>query len=324
MQNVSRRAISSPSAQFLSSIYSQLARLESAGLPVQQALNLLRAPDKKTQNRVVRMRSLAESGKSVVEAGVSSGVFSVRDQDLLIAGEIGGNLEAIYTQLSQHYAEYDKRRKKIKTKLIPAFIVLIVAFWVQPLPAFVLGEISLADYLLAGLGKLLVVIFTVVTTVKLPFWLTTGNLSFLGFSKLVYRLQLSLPVISAWHTRRQTHAFLNTLGLMLDAGVPITEAMPRTVNVISNPLLKKRFIATIAAIDQGCDLTTSLRQTGLFDNKTIQFVRSGEQSGKLAESLLHYCRIERETISLQEDMLTEWVPRIVYLTVAAWVAGSMI
>jgi type II secretory pathway component PulF len=56
----------------------------------------------------------------------------------------------------------------------------------------------------------------------------------------------------------------------------------------------------------------------------LHILSTAEQSGKLAGSLLHIAKLESETISLENEMLAEWLPRLAYVMVALWMAYSIL
>jgi general secretion pathway protein F len=149
-------------------------------------------------------------------------------------------------------------------------------------------------------------------------------LRFFGLAKLVYQLQFKLPLISSWLIRRQVNEFFRSLGIMLTAGMPILDALPKALNTIANPIVKSQFKPVVEATRQGSQLTDALADVPEIDEQAIQMILAGEKSGKLAEAILHHTKIETEKIELQEDLLAEWIPRLFYLLVVFWVASSII
>ena len=111
---------------------------------------------------------------------------------------------------------------------------------------------------------------------------------------------------------------------MLDAGVPILEALPKAADTVKNAVLGKRFQDASNSIQAGCNLTEALKKIKEFNRSAIQVIASGEQSGKLAETLLHFSELEAEAINLQEEMLAEWIPRLIYIAITAWMGYSII
>jgi type II secretory pathway component PulF len=56
----------------------------------------------------------------------------------------------------------------------------------------------------------------------------------------------------------------------------------------------------------------------------LQIINSSEQSGTLASNIMHFSKIEADNISLQDDALAEWLPRLVYSLIAIWMGYSIL
>jgi len=305
-------------------IYLQLSRLEEAGFPAIQAVELLQKTNLKSHHQIQQMQRFLKLGNSIADSGYKSGIFSEFDKSLLQAGEASGNILAIYKQLARYYAQKASRLKKIKSKCYLPLITLIIALFIQPLPAFILNEISIVNYLVLSIGSLCQIGLITYTIIKLPAWLTTGKLQFLGLKNLVYSFQLKLPLVSSWIINRQINEFFRSLGLMLAAGLPMTIALEISVKTIFNPLLSTKFNSVILSTQNGGSLTDALINIAEIDHETIQILLVGEKSGKLAKTIFHQVKIKQENIELQDDLLAEWIPRVFYVLVTAWVATSII
>jgi len=80
----------------------------------------------------------------------------------------------------------------------------------------------------------------------------------------------------------------------------------------------------VSLASSGATVAEILAKVPAMKPTTLSIVKSGEYSGKLSSTLLHLSRQEAETISLQDDALAEWIPRLVYLLVALWIAYSLL
>jgi len=324
LTNIKQSHQSVISIEYRADFYLQLARLDEAGFPFLQAIELLLKTNKTSRKHILPLQKFLKLGNTIADSGYKAGLFNDFDKALLQAGEVSGNLGIIYKQLARYYGQKVKRQKKIKSQCYLPIVVLIIALFFQPLPALILNTLSGVDYLLLSLGRLFKIALILYVGFNLSFWLTLGKLKFLGLKNLVYSVQLKFPFISSWIITRQLNAFLHSLGLMLATGLPILEALPKSLNSISNPMLKNQFDPVVLATQQGGSLADALGDIKVMDNQAIQLLLVGEQSGKLAKTLLHYVKIEQEKIDLQDDLLAEWIPRILYLLVSIWIAGSII
>jgi len=308
----------------LADLYIQLARMEEAGISHAQAFEYLIEADNLLRARLYKAINYLKSGRPIAESGYRAGIFNKLDRELITAGEFSGKLGDIYQQLARYYADKARHTRKIKSHLFFPLSILFLALLVQPIPSLFVGSITVMGYILSSFGTFAYILLLMYIIWRLPYWLTEGALRFLGLRKLVFQLQLTLPLIASWVIRRQIKEFLLTLGLMLDAGLPMLKALPKAANTVKNALLAERIRAASYSIQEGCNLTEALMQIKEFRSSTLQIITIGEQSGKLATSLLHFAKLEAEAISLQEEMLAEWGPRLIYSAITLWMAYSII
>jgi type II secretory pathway component PulF len=93
---------------------------------------------------------------------------------------------------------------------------------------------------------------------------------------------------------------------------------------LKNSVLQTQFAPALALCHTGASVATALSQVPVIKPTTLQIISSSEQSGKLAETLSHFARIEAESLALQDDALAEWLPRLVYGVIAGWMAYSIL
>ena len=104
----------------------------------------------------------------------------------------------------------------------------------------------------------------------------------------------------------------------------ILEALPKAADTIKNAILGESFKDAAYSIEAGFSLTEAFSQNKYFNRTALQLIASGEQSGKLSETLLHFAELEAESINLQEEMLAEWIPRLIYGVITLWIGYSII
>lgn len=313
-----------PDISELADLYLQLARMEDAGISHAQAFKILIETGSSLSARLYKAISYLKSGRTIAESGYRTGLFCQLDRELITAGEFSGKLEEIYQQLARYYGDKARHIRKIKSHLIFPLSILLLALLIQPIPALFVGSITVMEYILGSFGAFAYILFLMYVFWRLPYWLTEGALRFLGLRQLIFQLQLTLPLIAPWLIRRQIKEFLLILGLMLDAGVPILEAMPKAAGTVKNVILAKRIREASYSMQKGQNLTEALMQINEFKSSTLQIIAIGEQSGKLATNLLHFAKLEAEVISLQEEMLAQWIPRLIYTVITVWMAYSII
>jgi general secretion pathway protein F len=303
----------------LALLFAQLKRLEASGLPAVQAFEILIKSEIKLKKPLALMQQQLSAGRPISEAGFKAGIFNDTHKTLIQAGESSGRLADVYGQLASYYTGLSSRVKKIKSRLIFPVLVLIIALFVQPLPDLIASKISGFDYLQLSLGRLITIGLSVFLLIRLP-----GILSGLGAETAWHRLQLRIPAVAKWIIKRQLNEFFFILAMMLEGGIAFAVALPKAAATIKNSCLRENFSPALSALATGASVTDTLAKVPIINPSTLQIVNSSEQSGKLASGILHFTRLESETISLQDDTLAEWLPRLVYIVIAVWMAYSIL
>ncbi|NOQ36841.1 MAG: hypothetical protein GQ569_13255 [Methylococcaceae bacterium] len=300
--------------ELLASLFMQLSRLEESGIPAVESLRLLETTDEGVNKRIAKMQRLLSSGSSIADAGFNVGIFNKTHRALISAAESCGRVTAVYKQLTKYYEDRLLRLKKIKSRLYLPVLILLLALLIKPIALLVNSEISLLDYLSLSLGRFLLIAALFFLAFKLTSW----------FKAIYHRLQLSLPKVKGWVIRRQINEFLMILAIMLQGGLAFAEALPLAVASIKNTMLRKRFDAAIKISHTGESVTTILSKVDVIPAMALQIIRTGEESGKLADALLHFTNHEAEMIFIDDDSLAEWLPRFFYIGVALWMAASIL
>jgi len=307
------------SAMQLSALFTQLQQLESAGLPAFQAIAVLAKSESGLKTPLVLMQRHLKSGRTISEAGYRAGIFDDTQKALIQAAETSGRLTEVYGQLACYYSGLSMRINKVKSRLWLPALVLAIALLVQPLPALVGSQISLGGYLQLSLGRLVAIAAAIFILLRLP-----GILRALGAGAAWNRLLLGVPVVAQWIVARQLNGFFFVLAMLLEGGLAFAEALPKAVATIRNDALRERFAPALAMSGSGASVAGTLAEVSVIDATMLQVVDSSEQSGKLASGILQFNQLEAETLSLQDDALAAWLPRVIYVLVAVWMAYSVL
>lgn len=306
-------------AEQLATLFIQLKHLESAGLPAFQAFEILAESEPQLKKPLIKMQQQLKSGRPISEAGFRAGIFNDTHKTLIHAAETSGRLTDVYGQLADYYTDFANRIKKVKSRLYFPALTLIIALFVQPLPDLIGSKITGFEYLQLSLGRLVVIGLGVFFLVRLP-----AILRALGLEGSWHRLQMRVPVVAKWIIKRQVNEFFFILAMMLEGGLAFAVALPKAVATIKNSCLRNQFNPALSMSASGASVSDTLAKIPVINATMRQIVNSSEQSGKLAGGILHFCRLETETIGLQDETLAEWLPRFVYCVIAAWMAYSIL
>jgi type IV pilus assembly protein PilC len=75
------------------------------------------------------------------------------------------------------------------------------------------------------------------------------------------------------------------MGVLTKAGVPILNTISITAQIAGNVLYKKMWLGVHEEVRQGKKIASSLGQYNLMPNSVVQMIRSGEDSGTMADVL---------------------------------------
>ncbi len=101
------------------------------------------------------------------------------------------------------------------------------------------------------------------------------------------RFMMMTPVFGKLLKKLDTTRFARTLSTLLDAGVDIGSSLELTADVVRLDPLRQAIKSIRTQVIQGTDLSTAMAKTRSFGPDVIAVVNSGEETGKLPESLDH-------------------------------------
>lgn len=303
-------------------LFAQLAAMEQAGLPLDRALATLQLRPA-TQARIAATVRYLEQGRDLASAGQKAGLFSTLEVTLLQAAQSAGSPARLYRRLADTYAHQAAQAKALKSRLLMPAGVLLLALLIQPLPALVAGSLSLLGYLwgvlqpLLVLGVLLVLGRSVLQRLEQP--ASAARVSSLD------RGLLSLPLFGPMLARRNLRDYFESLGLMLEAGLPMFEALPKASATLRNSQLRRDFLGLQQRVQAGAPLAQALSPLE-FPGKAqlVGLVRTGEASGSLPATLLGYASRESAALASFQEQLAIWLPRLVYAALVLWMAYGLL
>ncbi|AQZ35113.1 type II secretion system protein [Pseudomonas sp. LPH1] len=302
-------------------LFAHLGAMERAGVPIDRALASV---DIGTRHEaaVKRLRQMVGAGRDLASSGQLSGVFTPLESGLVRAAQEAGALAHIYEQLAQRYDEQARHAAELKSRLLLPAGVLLLALAVKPLPSLVAGSLSGAGYLAAVLLPVL--------------WLA----ALLFGARALWRrwqhwrsdqpgplddLLLALPILGSLQLRADIRNFCDSLGLLLEAGMPVLDALPRACNAVTNARLRRDFANLAPRVAAGQSLVRAF--DGLsFHGKAmlIGVLNTGEATGRPGEALLRFARLQAQQLAASQQMLASWAPRLFYLAVAGWMAYGLL
>lgn len=297
----------------------KISTMENSGIPLIQAIEA-QLPNKNTALNKTFSRLLTDlkRGSTFAAAGLRSGIFTNIDNLIIKTATESGKLDEALKRLAAQYEMRFKLTQTIKSKLVFPSAIFILAVFIAPIPGLATGMISTGDYINATVFFLIKLSIVIYLLIKLPRILKNT-----GFSSLVDRLILKPPIIGKLYIKHQITRFIETLGMLLQAGIPALDAMPKAVGTIDNVIIKNSFDPVIKKLKSHATLTDALAINTYLSNDANQHIKAGEVSGRLDESLIHYGEMTRAEVTSSFKQIAIWIPRLIYGIICAYIIHSL-
>lgn len=303
-------------------LFVQLAAMEKAGLPIDKAFSAIKLSTQ-FQPRLEEMRKLLKRGKDIPNSGQQTGLFTEIETQLLRAATAAGSPAQTYKRLADTYSLKVRLSKNVKSRMMLPIAVFIIALLVQPLPALVSGTLSFGGYIWHTVRPFLAIACGVFLYRWLQEWLETSPPS--ASRKALETRLTQIPLYGEMHVRSNARDFFESLALMLEAGLPMFEALPKACKTIRNQMIRAEFSRILPRMKQDDTLGMALEDNPfLGDKQIVEFVKTGEASGTLPEMLFRHVNFETEAVANFQEQAAEWVPRIVYGGLALWMAYNLL
>jgi type IV pilus assembly protein PilC len=216
-------------------------------------------------------------------------VFDKVTVALVEAGEASGKLDLLLTQLADNLEKERDFRSKTRGALIyPAVIgiAMVAVFIIMMLYEDIGADLPLPTKILIAISNLLVNGWWALLAV-----LGVGGFiayKYLSTDKGKYRLAnftFKFPIFGKLNKESELARFSRTLGLLIGAGIPITQALEIVANAMSNVLYRDSILAAEKQVEKGVPLSVPIRADPNFDPLISQMIAVGEETGKMDEVL---------------------------------------
>jgi general secretion pathway protein F len=301
-------------------LFNHLATMEKAGLPVIQSFAHLHLSGAARDRVKMTLRHL-KRGKDIATAGASAGLFDYLEASIIHAASNAGSPALIYRRLAQRYEEKSRLEKMVRSKLKLPFATLGISLILRQLPAFATGHLSLFSYL-SGIcipALSLVFLWKIWMLIKRDYEHTSAD-NRTSTSLVLDNLILKLPVFGPMHIRSNARNFYEALAILMEAGMPLFEAIPLASKTIKNSRVRIEYDRILPMMLAGECLSIALeKNTFRGERHIIDMLRTGEAAGSIPEMLNRYCQAESQALSMFQQQLADWIPRIIYALVCGWV-----
>ena len=263
--------------------------------------------------------------------------FTELYSNMVKAGESSGALEQVLGRLAGFLQAQTRLRNKVGAALIyPSVMILVGVVVVAALMTWVVpevtkliqsrgGELPTMTRILISVSNFLrsywAVVFTGVIVLAILFQMFVNS----ERGRLAWdRFKLSLPVFGDLMRKQSMARFSITLSTLLRSGVPALQALQVTKAVLDNKVLQNALTTVHDRVLEGADLSTPMKQTGVFPPTVSYMVGVGEQAGNLEEMLERIAGTFDEEVDLATQKLTSVIEPVIIVLLATVVAGIVI
>jgi type IV pilus assembly protein PilC len=311
----------------------QLSTMLQGGMSITSALDIV-AED--TEN--LQLRHILQHARTKVSEGrlLSDGlggfpkVFNRLAIAMIVAGETSGDLGQALRAMAEYFDSRDRTAKKVRGAVAyPIFVLCLITLIIigimtlvvprfqaifdqlgGKLPAFTRGFMQFYDVfrhnaLCLGVAAALAIGAGVLLS------RTKNGHRFLS------RLILRMPLFGKLFTESFVAMFCRTIATLLEAGVPILDALEILRGMTTNDVV----VCAVARVKQhvtgGSNVALGMAAAGFFPNMVVKMVQVGEESGALPGILRKTSDHYERRISSTIDAMTGLLEPVMITTIGA-------
>jgi type IV pilus assembly protein PilC len=261
--------------------------------------------------------------------------FGTMFLSMIKVAETRGGVPETLKMLAQHYEARQRLLRQARSAMIYPVIVITVAcvvvalitIFLLPIFAATLKEIAgnrplpLPSQVLLGISGFVKYIgWWLIPLLMAGTPILLFNLYKTPPGKAIMdHLVLATPVFGTLCRKLDTSRFARTLSVLLDAGVDVGSSIDLTADVLRMTPIRQAVRSTREKIIEGKELSGVLDRTRQFSPDVIAVVETGEETGKLPETLAHLADDYDEQISTMVANLGHLVQPIMIVCLGAMV-----
>lgn len=311
--------------------------LLGSGLTTIQSLHIL---SNKTKNQ--KFKRILNTVKYDVERGESLSksmnkfpdTFSTAEVGVIKSGEAIGALDTMLTKLAKQTEDQNNLITQLKGSLTYPIIVFAI---------LLLSTIVMFGFVIPKLVELFVENnIDIPTVTKVLLWISIGIRDYWGVAVILGLIatlvatayiqseegkfnwdlfKLKLPLYGSIVRKAYIVRFMSTLGILLDAGVPLHQTFKIITEVIDNDVYKLKAFELMGKVQQGEKISDSLASTPfLFPETVSKIVEIGEQSATLSDMSEKISKQYLSEVEYSLKNLTSVIGPVVIIIVGIFVA----
>ena len=309
----------------------QFSIMLKSAIPPLEALRALisQTTNQAFKQKLIKMAEALETGSSLSRAlSLESKIFNPFYVNMVKSGEATGKMADALDYLAEHLERDYNLKGKIRGAMIyPAFVIsafmgafFLATFFIIPRLTQILtsfqGKLPLSTKLIMGMaafvrggGWVLVLVFFLLLFVA-PFVLK----HFPATKKVYDKYILKMPIMGSFKKKVYLTQFSENLSVLVAAGLPITQALKITKDIIGNTTYQFILERAEDRVSRGEKISSVL---GGFPEQfpafVTQMVSTGEETGRIEDTLINVVKFYQEDLSRTAENLTAILEPILIL-----------
>lgn len=279
----------------LTSFCKEMANMLASGIPLVKAFSILKKRDNgKNLNKIFAyLYKEIQMGTTLSTAMEACGrAFPPLLINMIKAGESNGKLSDSFEQMARHYEKDARLNGKVKGAMVYPVILIVVGLialvlmFTMILPQFFSTfdgmELPATTKLLMAMSSALSDHAILILGVVIGFVIVAKYLYSVESIKIkVHKYLLKMPVVGKLMKTIYTSRFARTLSSLYSSGIPLVRCMDICGKTIGNLYIEGQFDEVVRKIKSGSTLTNAIALVEGFDEKLIDEIYIGEESGRL-------------------------------------------
>lgn len=332
-----------PSQKHVLDFTTQLAVMIRAGINLRAALDGIADQTQHVAFRkiLMQLKTDVEGGKQFSEAiAKHPKLFNTLYVNMVRASEMSGSFSRMLDRIAAYIGQQLETRKMVVgASIYPAIIgtlaisvtVFLLTFVLPKFYAVFEGKEDIlpwATKFLMGVSKGIVAYWPIIVGAVVG---VAGAIYAFARTEVgsfwVDKLKLKVPIVKNMFYSLYISRSLQTMGQLINAGVPMLDTLAITGDISGNQIFKGLWRRVYQSVKQGKKITQPLQKDGILPRAVTQMIAAGEESGKLGEVLDEISTFYQKQLKEAIKAMTSMIEPIMILfmgTVVGFIAMAVI
>lgn len=312
-------SVGKPGPDDVTNFTRQLSTMIASGLPLVEALKILRDQSKPKMAKIIDTVLTDVEGGSSLGAALkkAGGVFSDVYVALVKAGESAGVLDQIMKKMADTLDKQREFRSKTKGAMIyPVIIMVGMVLVASIMMIFVVPKMTdmYKDFgaalptptrILIGLSEFMVKFWPLVFACLAVVAVLIRNWSKTAIGgMIVEQISFKVPIYGKLKKDIILAEFARTMGLLATAAIPILDGLRIVADTLGSQIYREEITRVAVRVEKGSPLSDAVAVGSDFPPILSQMIAVGEQTGKVDEVLTKLATYYEEQSELKVKALT--------------------